>query len=91
MLMLVWCGGLFHLVRILDLCTGSGNIALALAKHLPNSTVRGKLRITSFFGLARSQHIGVDINSVALTLAEENRAANRVSQLQLCPRGRPCQ
>ncbi|KAI8059023.1 S-adenosyl-L-methionine-dependent methyltransferase [Gilbertella persicaria] len=44
-------------LRILDICTGSGCIALALAKHLPKGTV----------------HItGLDISNKAIALAKEN-------------------
>ncbi len=54
-----WCCWLIHTVRksipvypdsrpfhVLDLCSGSGNIALALAKHLPNSVVLGTLTMS---------------------------------------------
>ncbi|OBZ91204.1 Release factor glutamine methyltransferase [Choanephora cucurbitarum] len=49
-------------LHILDICTGSGCIALALAKHLPESTV----------------HVtGLDISKRAISLAEENLDLHR--------------
>ncbi|KAI8979308.1 S-adenosyl-L-methionine-dependent methyltransferase [Mycotypha africana] len=51
-------------VRILDLCTGTGCISLALAKKLPKNTVE----IT-----------GIDISAAAIALAKENFALHKES------------
>jgi release factor glutamine methyltransferase len=49
-------------LNILELCTGSGCISLALAKHLPKNTV---------------QVTGLDIASTAITLAKDNLHKHR--------------
>lgn len=51
-------------IRILDLCTGSGCIALALAKHLPKDS---------------AQIIGLDISSKAVSLANHNLGVHNSS------------
>ncbi len=54
-----------HGLRILDLCTGTGCIGIALAYHLPSSSV-----------------IGIDINPEAIALAQENKKAGNLSNIQ---------
>ncbi|KAI8387526.1 S-adenosyl-L-methionine-dependent methyltransferase [Blakeslea trispora] len=49
-------------LRILDVCTGSGCIALSLAKHLPKNT---------------SSIIGLDVSKRAVALAKENLDAHQ--------------
>ncbi len=48
----------------LDLCTGTGCIGLALAKHFPSATV-----------------LGLDLNEDAITLANENKRINNLSNI----------
>lgn len=51
-------------LRILDICTGSGCIALALAKHLPKNS---------------AQIIGLDISNKAISLANHNLNIHKIS------------
>ncbi|KAI7894139.1 S-adenosyl-L-methionine-dependent methyltransferase [Mucor mucedo] len=51
-------------LRILDICTGSGCIALALAKHLPKDS---------------AQIIGLDISNKAISLANHNLNIHKLS------------
>jgi release factor glutamine methyltransferase len=51
-------------IRILDLCTGSGCIALALAKHLPKDSAR---------------IVGLDVSSKAISLANHNLSVHSSS------------
>ncbi|MCK4264761.1 peptide chain release factor N(5)-glutamine methyltransferase [Candidatus Babeliales bacterium] len=68
-----WCTNLikklesvkYEKINILDLCSGSGCIALSLAKALPNSYVTGS-----------------DIEEVAINLANENKAYNKISNVK---------
>lgn len=51
-------------IRILDICTGSGCIALALAKHLPKDS---------------AQIIGLDVSKKAVSLANHNLDVHQTS------------
>ena len=59
-----WLAGR-HVARALDLCTGSGCIALAMAHYQPQWQV-----------------IGLDISPSALSLAAENKARLRISNVE---------
>ena len=58
-------------IQILDLCTGSGNIAISLANH-------PSLR-SSCVGWGGFEVVGTDISGDALKIAEENAVLNKVS------------
>ena len=68
-----WCAALIEKLKpvanqpinILDLCSGNGAIALALAKACPQATV-----------------LGLDIEEQAITLANENKRANNITNVE---------